>query len=470
MRLSIYCVSISNAGLGKAAVALRAAAFAFLLGAAWPLEAQTAAPGKSIRTFLLYYGGGPGLVASDAAKLAKFDLLDFDRFRYKQIGSNTWAAIKALNPNVQIYLYVDGPNIYNDQDSLPQVSINTISRYDVSRGHPMGSLNGNHPELFLLDSGGNRIHTPAFSNPAGGKFNYLMDFGSAAFQSYWLTAIKADIVDQPWVADGVFTDDCVAFPAQVGYSATSVTYSTNAAFSAGMNSFVSAITTGLHGYGQKLWCNKGESRSVDGGAAWLALDASANPPDVFLEEGAFAVMWGPWAVQFLTESEWKRQIDTMAALKNTQVAMLSHTQLSAGQTGSDNLGNPVSFWQILWYSLGSYLLGKNDVLGNAYFMFHGGDSDYNKIIWYDEYDKIDLGKALGSYAVTTIGGVNIYSREFEKGYVYRHQRRVGALAAGGPATHARQSAIGARLYPARELGLPSRPQYRYRSKNGSGPG
>jgi Rne/Rng family ribonuclease len=36
----------------------------------------------------------------------------------------------------------------------------------------------------------------------------------------------------------------------------------------------------------------------------------------------------------------------------------------------------------------------------------------------DEYDKIDLGRALGSYTVTTIGGVNIYSREFEKGYVY----------------------------------------------------
>jgi hypothetical protein len=139
---------------------------------------------------------------------------------------------------------------------------------------------------------------------------------------------------------------------------------------------------------------------------------------VFLEEGAFAVMWGPWAVQFPQESEWKRQIDTMAALKNSKAAMISHTQLWAGQSGSDNFGNPVSFWQTFWYSLGSYLLGKNDVLNNAYFMFHGGDSDYNKIIWYDEYDKIDLGKALGSYAVTTIGGVNIYSREFEKGSVY----------------------------------------------------
>src|SRR5260221_5055564 len=417
MNLSNYYLSTPTV-CARAAVAMRSAAFALLLGAAWPLAAQTAAPGKTIQTSLLYSGGGPALVASDAAKLAKFDLLDFDRFRYNQIGSNTWAAIKALNPNVQIYLYVDGPDIYNDQDSLPQVSINTISRYDVSRGHPMGSLNGNHPELFLLDSGGNCIYATPVSNPARRKFDYLMDFGSAAYQSYWLTAIKADIVDQPWVADGIFTDDCVALPAQVGYSATSAKYPTSAAFSAGMTSFVSAIATGLHGFGQKLWCNKGETRSTIGSAAWLTLDSSANPPDVFLEEGAFAVMWGPWAVQFPQESEWKSQIDTMAALKNTKAAMISHTQLSAGQSGSDNFGNPVSFWQTLWYSMGSYLLGKNDVLGNAYFSFHGGDSDYNKIIWYDEYDKIDLGKALSAYAVTTIGGVNIYSREFEKGYVY----------------------------------------------------
>src|SRR3989440_571147 len=416
MNLSNHYRSIP-AVCARAAVALRGAALALLMGVALPVAAQTA-PSKSIQTFLLYYGGGPTLVASDAAKLAKFDLLDFDRFRYNQIGSNTWATIKALNPNVRIYLYVDGPDIYNDQDGQSALNINTISRYDVSRGHPMGSLNGNHPELFLLDSGGNRIYATAFSFPPAGKFDYLMDFGSSVYQSYWVTAIKPDVVDQPWVADGIFTAACVAMPPQVGYSATSVKYPTDTAFSAGMNSFVSAISTGLHGFGQKLWCNKGETRSAIGSAAWRALDASASPPDVFLEEGAFAVMWGPWAVQFTQESEWKNQIDTMAALKNTKAAMLSHTQLVEGQSGSDNFGNTVSFWQILWYSLGSYLLGKNDVLGNAYFMFHGGDSDYNKIIWYNEYDNIDLGKALGSYAVTTIGGVNIYSREFEKGYVY----------------------------------------------------
>jgi len=414
MKLSNCCGSINNAGLGNAT---RSAAFALLLGAALPLTAQTAAPGKTIQTFLVYYGGGPALVAGDAQRLAKFDLLDVDRFRYNQIGPSTWAAIKALNPNVRIYLYVDGPDIYNDQDSVPQVFLNTISRYDVSRGHPTGSLNGDHPELFLLDSERNRIYSTAFSNPAGGKFAYLMDFGSAAYQSYWLTAVKADIIDQPWVADGVHADDCLTFPGGGGYSAASSTYPTDAAWSNAMNSFASAITAGLHGYGQKLWCNRGATNLAAGAAAWRALDAGPNPPDVVAEEGAFAVAFGPWATQFFPEASWKLQVDILGAIKNSKVAMFSHTKLQDGQSGTDNWGQPVTYFQTLWYALGSFLLGKNDTLNNAYFTFFGNNYSVNRIWWFDEYDKIDLGKALGSYSVTTIGGVNIYSREFERGYV-----------------------------------------------------
>ena len=37
---------------------------------------------KVIPTFLIYYGGGPSLVSADAPKLAKFDIIDIDRFRY----------------------------------------------------------------------------------------------------------------------------------------------------------------------------------------------------------------------------------------------------------------------------------------------------------------------------------------------------------------------------------------------------
>src|SRR5438045_5701617 len=101
----------------------------------------------------------------------------------------------------------------------------------------------------------------------------------------------------------------------------------------------------------------------DGSAAWLALDDGAGPPDVVLEEGAFVVPWGS-PTWFLQESEWKLQIDTLAAIRNSKVAMLSHTQLAEGQSGTDNWGQPVSFGQTLWYALGSFLLTKNDTLGN----------------------------------------------------------------------------------------------------------
>ncbi len=405
-----------SAVLKRATVALCAAAIAFLMAATLPAAAQTS-PAKFIPTFLVYYGGGPALVASDAAKLAKFDLLDIDRFRYDNIGSNTWAAIKAINPNLQIYLYQMGAETPSHIDGVAQVNLNGLGRHNVSRGHTQGSLNGNNPGLFLLDSSGNRIYNVAYSNVGANQYWYLMDFGSAAYQSYWVSAAKADIIDQPWRADGIHADNCLSLPGAGGYSAPSQWYSTNASWSGAMNSFVNAITAGMHANGQKLWCNRGETRMVDGSAAWQSLDNSANPPDVLLEEGAFAVEWGPWAVQFYEESEWKREIDTIGAIRNSKVAMISHTKLMEDQSGVDNWGKPVTYWQTLWYSLGSFLLAKNDVLNNSHFMFNGG-SGYTKIWWHDEYDKIDLGMAVGTYSVTTVGSANIYWREFEKGYVY----------------------------------------------------
>jgi len=186
---------------------------------------------------------------------------------------------------------------------------------------------------------------------------------------------------------------------------------------------VGRVSTGAASYenrsfpldGQKLWCNKGSSGSPAGSAAWLALDASAQHPDVLLEEGAFAVEWGNSAVQFYPEANWKSQVDTVAALKNSKVGLTSHTKLAPGQSGTDNWSNSVTYWQVLWYSLSSMLLAKNDLLGNAYFEF--GDT-YNGIPWFDEYDRINLGSALGPYSVTTISGVNVYGREFANGYVY----------------------------------------------------
>jgi hypothetical protein len=416
MKFSNDYVSVST-GLGNAAVATRAAAFALLLGATLPLAAQTAGSGKSVQTFLVYYGGGPSFVASDAQKLAKFDLIDTNKYRYTDIGSNTWASVKALNPNVGIYLYELASEASNYQDAKAQVALYGLGRYSVSRGHSMGSLNDNNPALFLLDSVGTRIYSTAFSNVGANQFFYLMDFGAAAYQAYWLEAVRADIVNQPWVADGIHADNCLTMAAGGKYSATPSKYPTDAAWSDAMNRFTSAISAGLHASGQKLWCNRGSTDQPAGAASWLALDAGPNPPDVVAEEGAFAVMWGTNATRFYPEANWKSQVDVLSQIQNSKVAIFSHTVLAEGQSGTDNWGKPVTFVQSLWYALGSFLLGKNDVLNNAYFAFTSG-TNYNNIQWYNEYDKIDLGKAIGPYTMTTIGSVNVYRREFEKGYVY----------------------------------------------------
>ena len=392
---------------------LGSAALALLLGAA----SHAAQASKFIQTFLVYYGDGPALVAADAQKLAKFDLLDIDRFRYNSISPTTWSAIKAINPGIGIYLYEDGPEAQNYMDATAVMSLNGLGRHNVSRGHSMGSLNGNHPELFLLDPSGNRIYNTGFSNPGSNQFWYLMDFGSPTYQAYWLEAVKTDIAGQPWVADGVHTDNCLNFPDDGTYSAPSSKYADSASWSQAMNNFTSAIAAGLHGFGQKLWCNKGATISAAGDAAWIALDSSANPPDVMADEGAFAVAFGSSATQFFPEPGWKNQVDILGSIRNSKVAMFSSTQLGEGQSGTDNWGQTVTYWQTLWYAMGSFLLGKNDTLNNSYFGFFGNNASYDRIRWYPEYEQIALGKALGPYTVKALGGVNVYSREFEKGYV-----------------------------------------------------
>jgi len=455
MRLSTS-FPVNNTGI---IAALRAAALALLLAASGlPLQAFGAGSTKFIPTFLFYYGDGSAL--TDASALAKFDLLNFNRFHYNAIAPNTWSAIKAFNPNVQIYLYEMGAEDGNFQDSYSQLALNGIDRYNNPRGHSMGSLNGNNPGLFLTDSAGNRLFNTAYSFPNDGRalgeaWN-LMDFGSAAYQTYWVEAVKADIINgidangQHWVADGVFADNCIAL--NVGLYSSTLVPSNPGVFPAkyplnrdpnpanpdwlkAMNSFADAITAGLHANTpnpQKLWCNRGETRSLDGSAAWQDLDAKANPPDAVMEEGAFAVSWGN-SVQFVVEGaesdldplqhQWKSQVDTFNGIRNSKVTALSHTQLDLPMQGLDNCGmdnynKPVCYWQTLWYSLGSFLISKNNIFNNAYFAFYGRSESADRIWWYDEYDKINLGKALEFYGWQTFNGVRVFSREFEKGYVY----------------------------------------------------
>src|SRR5258707_13753819 len=153
-----------------------------------------------------------------------------------------------------------------------------MEKHNVARGIQGGTHKCNHPCLFRLAPRDTRLYSIGFSNPAANQYFYLMDFGSAAWQAYWVEAIRTDFANQPWGADGVHADNCVTFPSGAGYSPTPK-YPTDAAWSAAMNNFSSAISAGVHGYGQKLWCNRGMTDLPAGAAAWLALDSSASPPD-----------------------------------------------------------------------------------------------------------------------------------------------------------------------------------------------
>jgi hypothetical protein len=397
---------------------------------------------KFIPTFLVYYHPGRPFQCGDEHALAQYDLIDTDPDRYDEItgtcnpgGSTTWALVKAVNPNLRIFLYKDGPHDTNWNDSTVPVDLNVIARYDNSLGHSMGSLNLSHPELFLTDEAGSvppaqRIYNLDFSDPQPNTCAsdpsttnhclYLMDFGSVAYQSYWLEAVRADDSPHPWLADGIFADDCLTLQRLANFSATPYKYDTDASWSDAMNSFATTITAGLHASSQLLWCNRGggATRSAAGVSAWKSLDAGSSPPDLVADEGAFAVAYGNRDTLFYSEPEWRSQVDAMSAIANSRITLFSHTKLKPGQSGTDNFGQPVTYWQSLWYALGSFLLGKQDAPNDAYFYFSGDGATYASFWWHDEYIMIDLGKAVAPYTVSPIGGVNIYSREFQKGYVY----------------------------------------------------
>jgi len=364
---------------------------------------------KFIRTFLLYQSHGPTLTAGDVEKLAKFDILCLSRFRYNEIGGDTYAAVRKLNPDIQIYIYQHGPDVWQNMDDIDVSRVNNIVRYNNARGHSMGNLNRDNPDLFLATADGKRCHT--YNKP----YRYLMDFGNPKFHKYWLEATSTDILERPWAADGVFIDNTSAM--MFGYECdTPAKYDSDDKWIPAMHKFQVAVSAGLHERGQKVWTNTCCSVKPRGYAEWLALDGEPDGPDLLGEEGAYSHGWG--GNKFYPEEKWKRQVDVLMKLKRCSAMMFCHTSLKEGQSGIDQYGKPVTYWQTLWYALGSYLLGKNDKLDNAYFYFFTQATGFSRIYWYDEYERIDLGRAQGPYHVTNLDGTNIYWRRFQRGYVY----------------------------------------------------
>lgn len=366
-----------------------------------------------IQTFAVRVGGD-SLSSKEKEALTHFDMIMCNRFHYDDINGNTWEYIKKKNPNTEIYLYQAGWSVSDNTDDSAIKYLNNIGRWKISRNHSMGSIYLDNPDLILLDSSGNHIYNPATAY----TFQKILDIGSSKYQNYWLEATINDITNQPWKADGVFMDNCLT--TKDSLESDPVKYPTNNEWIPAMNRFVSETAKGIHQENQKTWVNRGYTRFENGSHAWIALDNLAEAPNAALEEGAFAVKYGKNDVQFFPESHWKNQVDLMNNIHNYKVTYLSHSDLSKDESGLDNYEKLVTFWDILWYTMNSYLIAKNEIDNNSYFSF---SESYNLVTWYDEFDSmnggnLDLGEAVGTYNISKYGGHNIYWREFEKGYVY----------------------------------------------------
>jgi hypothetical protein len=79
-------------------------------------EEQAIAPGKFIPTFAVKYGGTMGWPPAEEA--ARFDLIDVSAGTaharvHASARGNTWQTLKSLNPNIKLFLYKNGPGLYN---------------------------------------------------------------------------------------------------------------------------------------------------------------------------------------------------------------------------------------------------------------------------------------------------------------------------------------------------------------------
>ena len=343
--------------------------------------------------------------------LAKYNFSDLGSFAYKDSqGINTWANLKSLNSAHQVYCY-EGPMVtMNNQDSVvqyPPWDINSIARWDNARGHSMGNLDRDNPDLFLLDSKRDRIQHTVF------KW-WLLDVGNVKLWQYWVEAATTDKVGRPWKADGLYVDG-PWFKLPSGITAAPVKYPTDAAWASGAVNYVLGLTSALHVKGMKAWFNVEPASTSLGKTSWITVDSSPNYPDVMMDEGAFVTSWGSSTLaSFSDEAAVKNSLDTMQSVHNSRVAMSSLTAGLPGAAGIDNYGAPVTYWDAFYFGLSCFLLGKNTVDNNSYFSWH----DKNTAVqWFDEFD-INLGAAIGSYQAAHYGASSIYWRRYQNGYVY----------------------------------------------------
>jgi hypothetical protein len=123
-----------------------------------------------------------------------------------------------------------------------------------------------------------------------------------------------------------------------------------------------------------------------------------------------------------TPTHWQARLDMLRGAVRFAVLSTNRIRGLPG-TGLDKMDavvwNGLRGWDVLWFAMGSFLLGYDPQLRNGYFHFTAGWSggDYRDTYWFDEYDPryLHLGAPRGAARQLSSG---VWEREFERGWVW----------------------------------------------------
>lgn len=334
-----------------------------------------------------------GVSGNTSALLIDWDSTTYDWAtvapQYGGVTLNAWnvsdvAAIHAASPTTSVYEYADlASTRSNDCGSSPSggspcIVNGVFCPPGVNDAiYHAGGLGfcwtwRNHPNWFLRDSSGKLIVYSGFPD------SYMMNYGLAAYQNAWLSAVKSSALAGGW--NGVLMDNALS---RNNYG-TPAKYPTDTATQAAMLSMLKVVGPGLTSAGLTPIANLGYDNLYPSlWSNWLTYTGLMNE---------FSWFWGDNSPQ--GPGGWSGWMEAEVQACSAQ-----------GKTCFFHIGSrtdPLSQAQID-YSVASYLLytGGNSYLG------YGGDNS-------GENPQVTLGQPLDSAFQDSNG---VWHRDFVNGSV-----------------------------------------------------
>ncbi len=386
--------------------------------------------GPFVQTAAVLYGGFGSSRPGRCFPLeegAKFDLIDTDlgnAHRWCGRPSEPFLALKQLNPQTTILLYLMGPT-----------SFKTSSRFGFV-GEDWEWVRTNHGRDAQDRWTGLGVQTGDYLLHVGYPVERVMILGNPNWQQTWVnwSLQHLDATSPSGVrargADGIFADgmtytfngvnswcpesrwngsSCAGIDYHSTYFSAGSTQPNNQLWQQHYREFMErmqgAYRTAGKAFGLNAWIIRPEASWV-----YAAAGAALGGRLYVMQERGFVWFTGYDRVH------WQRTLQAILDARSYKVIVVNGVDGDSSRSmDAVYWGN--TGWEWLWFSLMSYLLGYDPTLRNAYFHFVVFDRlTYDEGLWVDEYDPrpLHLGKPAGPAQQAASG---VWLRAFERGWV-----------------------------------------------------